>query len=74
MAILRNKTYLDDHLQNVQARFRLKIFIIYNDCTRNERYQSFRNITQPQTIVGRFERKHEIAQVEAQLSGSGKSS
>ena len=47
------KTYLD-HLQNVQLRFRTKIFIIYHDCTRNERYQSFRNPTQPQTTISQF--------------------
>ena len=39
LAILRKKTYLDDHLQNVQIRLRPKRFIIYHDCTRNERYQ-----------------------------------
>ena len=56
MAILRKTTYLDDHLQNVQVRFRPKIFIIYHDCTRNERYPSVRNPIQPQTIISQFVR------------------
>ena len=56
MAILRKQTYLDDHLQNVQVRFRPKRFIIYHDCTRNDWYLSFRNPTQPQTVVSKFVR------------------
>ena len=56
MAILRKKTYFDDHLQNVQVRFRLKGLIIYHDCTRNERDQSFNNPTQPQPIISHFVR------------------
>ena len=56
MAIFRKKTYLDDHLQNIQIRFRPKRFIIYQSCTRNERYQSFRNPAQPHTIISQFVR------------------